>query len=207
LSGSPEGNRDVPPHHFLALPAELRLRIYEYVFNHERACFITFAGAQSNIHWVRNPALSQLLRTCRTVYREAQPTLFSETVLDLYFGRLGWKLNRPSEVERSGTLTALTTDADFRFLRHIKSVRIKGECLTEKFKSRMVPALCILVDAMKESAIERHLTLWGPNIRVVRPRDVADMLRTLPSSWRIDWQAPHYQSLGGCCDGACAQSA
>ena len=61
--------------HLLSLPPELRLRIYEYLYSH------TISSQSVDWRWsyvvpLLRPQLTALLRTCKTIHREAAPVLY-----------------------------------------------------------------------------------------------------------------------------------
>ncbi|KAK3073114.1 hypothetical protein LTR53_005595 [Teratosphaeriaceae sp. CCFEE 6253] len=183
LSDAAELNAGLPACHLLGLPAELRVRIYEYVFSHARTCFINFAGPQTSIHWVRPPALSQFLRTCRTIYREAQPTLLTEPVIDFHFGRF-WE-------ELAGTSRTLREGPDFHFLRGVRVLHINVECNHDKLREGMLPALFLLLSVLKAGRADRCLRLWAAEGTVaIQPSHVAGMLRIAPRTWKVTWDVP-----------------
>jgi hypothetical protein len=69
------------PSRFLDLPAEIRLQIYEYLFNHDKAKPILEQERFEPQH--RGELHPQILSTCRTCHREAQNLLYTNLEVTL----------------------------------------------------------------------------------------------------------------------------
>ncbi|KAK3629460.1 hypothetical protein LTR56_017999 [Elasticomyces elasticus] len=177
------------PCRLLELPAELRLHIYEMLFDHTRTCFITFNGAQSNVHWGRSsPIRAQLIRTCKTLYLEGQPALHSLATINIRFGR--FDSDRYTE-PRYTTFIALSTAPEFGFLRLMQHIHINVDCLHTFMLQRMLPALGLLIDAMRDSEKPKRLKLYSPASQCeVNPASATKALERLPSDWTIKWDVP-----------------
>jgi hypothetical protein len=67
----------------LGLPPELRLRIYEEVFPHQ-ICYVEHDEKEIIMTSAMGKLSGAMLRTCRLIYREAHPVLYSRTVFDMW---------------------------------------------------------------------------------------------------------------------------
>ncbi len=187
-----------PSCHLLRLPAELRVQIYESLFCHTRTCFIHFDDHRTHVHWhADSPVRAQILRTCRTIYREAQPTLLARAVIDI---RCEWiKRSRLEGLEAAkhstSTFMILTTTPSFRFLSVARNVHITVD--NRWLSAQPLPAVKELIDAMRNCGTVKMLRIYvigGVNkIHSVR---AAKAFKDIPHTWTVTWDALQSPSLG-----------
>ena len=63
--------------HFFRLPLEIRRHVYYHVLNHPTSILLGFSVARKYAHHWGRPSMSNLLLTCRQIYREAENVLYS----------------------------------------------------------------------------------------------------------------------------------
>ncbi len=182
-----------PSCHLLRLPAELRVQIYESLFCHTRKCFIHFDGPRTHVHWhADSPVRAQILRTCRTIYREAQPTLLAGAVIDIRYERI--KRSR-LEAAESSAFTTFTTTPSFRFLSVAQNVHITVD--NRRLSTWPLPALKELIDAMRNGGTVKKLRLYVlGGVRTIYSVSASKAFKDIPHTWTVTWDALQPPSLG-----------
>ena len=149
------------------LPPELRLRIYEYIYNGERGCSL-IARNNRQVECFKLPCFgcagpAALLRTCKEVYREAAPVLYSTTTFKiLLFG-----LKQPE----MGTLAPFCPLRSCLALRHTRNLEL---VLHLRDNHDLKPILNRLTALVQQLPPERELKSCSVHIVLYSHRSIGD---------------------------------
>jgi hypothetical protein len=101
---------------FLALPPEIRLRIYDYLYNHLRQCTLEQENQIKCYQFDNCAGAANLLMTCRQLHNEVLPIVYTMTIFKItVFG------NRTPE---NGYQQFLVPRDSRKILRHVRRLEV-----------------------------------------------------------------------------------